>query len=100
MADTRFPTALRARKAQPYLVPDAIDHELVSKLQRITAAAERGAVVGIIFGIVLKGRQYQVDSAGSLERDPTLARGICAAIDDELRYQIQDAADSAATIDL
>ena len=50
-------------------------------------------VVGVAFGAMLRQRRYLVNCAGEACRDPTTARGILAALDDELSQMVQGAAD-------
>jgi len=57
-----------------------------------------GNVVGLAFGIALRGRKYFVNVAGILAKDPTYARGIVAALDDELARMVQGKADSDTTV--
>lgn len=80
------------------LVRDVISRDLREAGQQIQAAIEAGEISGLVFGASLKGRRYIVNVAGTLARDPTLARGVTAAIDDELSRMVQDRVDSNTTM--
>jgi hypothetical protein len=80
------------------LIRDHISHDTVEALETLTEAARQGQVVGIVYGVVLKGRKFFVDTAGSLTRDVTFARGVVAAIDDELCDILHGRADAGPTI--
>lgn len=70
----------------PYtLIPDAVSHETVEALEQLTAQARAGEIIGFGFVALLKRRRYIANTAGELRADPTLARGMCLALDDELR---------------
>lgn len=79
------------------LVRDTISRDVVEALETLAEGARSGAITGAIFGIIVKGRSYHVNVAGSLVSDPTLARGICAALDDELMQLVQSSAGPQAT---
>lgn len=82
----------------PQLVRDHISRDLVEAIGQLHGGAQDGVIVGIIFGIAMKGRKYHVNVAGTLAKDPTLARGLCAALDDELSAMVQGNADAATTL--
>ncbi len=82
----------------PTLTKDNISRDLVDAGRQINEAIQSGNVSGMIFGCHLKGRRYIVNVAGSLARDPTLARGIAAALDDELARMVQGKMDSETTL--
>lgn len=81
-----------------HLARDTISTELASAIDQISEAVRQGHVVGAIFGLHLKGRRYMVNVAGTLARDPTLGRGINAALDDELARLVQGSTDSDTTL--
>lgn len=80
------------------LARDTISRDLSEAGHQINEAIQAGHVAGIVFGMALKGRRYIVNVAGSLVRDPTLARGITAALDDELARLVQGKVDSDTTL--
>lgn len=82
----------------PQLVRDHISRDVVQALEQLLDGAQQGLVTGMVFGVALKGRKYHVNVAGSLARDPTFARGVVAAIDDELMSMVQGRANSDTTI--
>lgn len=83
----------------PYsLVRDQVSRDLKEAAAQIQEAVDSGLMSGLVFGASLKGRRYIVNVAGTLARDPTLARGVAAAIDDELARMVQGRVDSDTTI--
>lgn len=81
------------------LVRDFISDETAEAFEQIARAARNGDIIGGVFGLHLRGgRRYLVNSAGSLSRDPTLARGIIAALDDELARKVQSNVDTQTTL--
>jgi hypothetical protein len=80
------------------LVRDHISRDLAEAFKQMADGVESGTITGAIFGLALRGRKYHVNVAGSLARDPTLARGVCAALDDELMGMVQGKASSDTTI--
>ena len=71
------------------LLRDSISHDTVQCLTELLSLAKDGEVTGLAFAATLKGRSYIVNTAGYAHKNPTFARGIVCAIDDELRDRIQ-----------
>lgn len=69
--------------------------ETVHKLQRLLAGALTGDVIGMAFCALRPGGNYFVDMVGQAKRNPTLTRGMVAAMDDELRTIIHAKAEGA-----
>lgn len=69
------------------LVPDDFSPDTVAALSELLAQAKAGKVIGLGFIAMLKRRQYIVNVAGELRRNPTLARGMVASLDDYLAEQ-------------
>lgn len=69
------------------LVPDDISPDIVVALDELLEAAKAGEVIGLGFIAVYKRREYVVNVAGELRRNPTLARGMVASLDDYLAAQ-------------
>lgn len=80
------------------LVRDHVSRDTVECLEQLLEAARAGHVVGLVFGAMLKRKRYMVNIAGEAFRDPTYARGVTGAIDDELRQIIQTKADADTTL--
>jgi hypothetical protein len=74
-------------------VPAFVCADTVRAFEQLLSAAKAGHIVGAVFGVQLQRKHYLVDSCGELARDPTLARGIVASIDDELRVKVQQQTD-------
>lgn len=70
------------------LVPDDVSHDTIEATRYLANAAQRGEVIGIAFAVALKGRKFWVNSAGECYRNPTFARGMVAALDDELSDRV------------
>lgn len=82
----------------PHVVRDHVSGSLVALLEQVLDQARMGAVTGAVIGLSLKGRRYHVNVAGALVRDPTFARGIVAALDDELAAIVHGRSQSDTTI--
>lgn len=71
------------------LVPDTVSNDTVECLQALLDHAKKGEVIGIAFAAVLKRRAFITNSAGECFRSPTFARGMVAALDDQLATRIR-----------
>jgi len=80
------------------LIHDNISRDTVEALETLLEGAKAGHIKGIIFGAMLPRRRYMVNIAGDATRDPTFARGIIGAMEDELREIIQGRAQGDTTI--
>ncbi len=86
------------RMASGYtLIEAGVSNDTVEAVKELLTMAEAGVLQGIAFGGMLKGRKYLVDCAGTACTDPTLARGIVAALDDELHRMVQQRIDRNTT---
>ncbi len=68
----------------PTLIADNVSHETVECLRALLRQARSGELIGIAFGAMLRRNNYIVNTAGEAYRNPTFARGVVAALDDEL----------------
>lgn len=73
-------------KAPFTLVPDTISHDTKVCLEQLNDQADE--VIGIAYAVMFKGRNFIVNTAGEMHRNPTFARGAVAALDDELRRMV------------
>lgn len=69
------------------LIPDEVPPDVVDALSQLLDKAKEGEIVGIGFVAVYKRHEYIVNVAGELRRNPTLARGMVASLDDYLSEQ-------------
>lgn len=70
---------------QPFtLIPDTVSTDTVECLKLLLNRARRGEVIGLAYCAVLKQRSYIVNTAGVAYQSPTFARGMVAALDDQL----------------
>jgi hypothetical protein len=69
----------------PSSPPDADTIECLDLLLR---RARRGEVIGVAYAALLKRRAYSVDIAGQVRMNPTFARGMVAALDDQIADRI------------
>jgi hypothetical protein len=67
-------------KAPLVLIPDTVSNETVRCLETLLYQAKKGAIVGIAFTAIVKGRGYIANSAGEAYRDPTFSIGMCASL--------------------
>jgi len=66
------------------LISDTVSTDTVECLQLLLRRARKGEVIGLAFCAMLKQRAYIVNTAGVAHDSPTFARGMVAALDDEL----------------
>jgi hypothetical protein len=71
------------------LVPDNVSHDTVECLRQLLAQARKGEVVGLAYVGMLRQRAFIVDTAGIAHQNPTFARGMVAALDDELSARVR-----------
>lgn len=77
------------RRAPFFFVPDTVSHDTVEALETLLDHARRGEVIGIAYAVMLRRRGYIANSAGEAYRNPTFARGMVAALDDQLAGRIR-----------
>jgi hypothetical protein len=74
----------------PYvLVPDTVSSDTVKCLETLLRHAREGEIIGIAYACMLRRRGYIANSAGEARRSPTFARGMVAALDDQLAQRIR-----------
>lgn len=72
-----------------FLIPDTLSNDTITCLETLLSHARRGEVIGIAFAAMLKKRTYITNTAGECHRNPTFARGMVAALDDQLSGRIR-----------
>jgi hypothetical protein len=83
----------------PHLVKNPNpDPDLEQSITQLLEGVQTGVVNGVVFGAVIKGKKYYVNVLGTMAKDPTYARGVLAALDDELRAMVQKKADFDTTL--
>lgn len=58
------------------LIPDTVSNETIKCLETLLYQAKKGAVIGVAFTAIVKGRGYIANSAGEAFRDPTFSIGM------------------------
>jgi hypothetical protein len=71
------------------LVPDTVSTDTVECLELLLKRARRGEVIGLAYAAMLKRRAYIVNTAGAAHDSPTFARGMLAALDDQLGGRVR-----------
>lgn len=71
------------------LLRDAVSRDTIEALEQLLTAAKSGEIAGMAFAISLRGRRFLTNTTGACYRDPTLTRGMIAALDDELSNMVQ-----------
>lgn len=74
------------------LVPDTISTDTVECLEQLLDGARRGQIIGMAYAVMLKKREYIVNTAGEAHRNPTFARGMVCALNDDLGTKVRGAA--------
>jgi hypothetical protein len=80
------------------IIHEHLSTDTVETFEQLLAAAKAAQINGGVLGLTMKGRRIFVHSFGILARDPILARGIVATLDDELSAMVQSRTDSRTTI--
>jgi hypothetical protein len=71
------------------LIPDSVSTDTVECLELLLRRARKGEVIGLAYAAMLKKRAFIVNTAGTAHESPTFARGMIAALDDELGNRIR-----------
>lgn len=71
------------------LIPDSLSANTIECLEALLDQARLGEVTGIAFAVTLKRQKFIVNSAGEARRNPTFARGMVAALDDDLSARVR-----------
>jgi hypothetical protein len=71
------------------LVQTEVSTDTVHCLERLLADARAGKVVGIVYGVIFKRRNFSVNACGEAHRSPVFARGVLATLDDELSQRVR-----------
>lgn len=71
------------------LIPDTLSNDTIECLETLLDFARKGDIVGIAFAAALKKRAYITNTAGECYRNPTFARGMVAALDDQLSGRVR-----------
>lgn len=71
------------------LVEQPLSHDVVQALEHLLEAARKRKVIGLAYVAMCKNRSYYTNTAGEANRNPTFARGMVAALDDELSQRVR-----------
>ncbi len=71
------------------LIPDNVSTDTVECLRLLLQRAKSGEVIGLAYCAMLKQRAYIVNTAGVAHESPTFARGMVAALDDQLSESVR-----------
>ncbi len=82
---------MSTRKTGPHgLVREFISKETIQCAQHLHDGSEAGVVIGAVIGYLYTRRRYGIAICGEAQADPTWARGVLGAIEDELRDMIHE----------
>lgn len=82
----------------PYqLIREQISLDTVEALEQMLESAKSGDVIGIAYALILRRQRFMVDCAGEGCKNPTLARGAVATLDDHLSDLIRGRTDRNTT---
>lgn len=71
------------------ITPDSISHDTVECLEQLLEQAKAGTAIGIAYVVMYRRRRYAADTAGEAFRNPTFARGMVRALDDQLSERVK-----------
>lgn len=66
-----------------------VSHDTIQCLEALLEKAKAGEIIGLAYAAMHKKRRYTVHSCGEAHRNPTFARGMVAALDDELSSRVR-----------
>lgn len=72
------------------LIADTISTDTIKCLELLLERARTGEVIGLAFCAMLKQRAFIVNTAGAAHESPTFARGMVAALDDDLGRRMRE----------
>lgn len=78
-----------SRRPPFQLVPDTMSQDTVEALGELLTQAETGDVIGVAFVAMYRQRRFITNTAGECRRNPVFARGMIAALDDQLADRIR-----------
>src|SRR4051812_2569421 len=96
--DEKLMDRRRSVAASYTLIQDQVSKEVLAGLEELMPLALDGTLTGFVFGGILRGRKFFVSCTGSAFADPTLARGVTLAIDDELQTMVHSRVDRTTTM--
>lgn len=67
-----------------------VSRDTIACLRELLKRAENGEVIGVAYAAMYKHRKYTVNACGEADRNPTFARGMVAALGDELAQRVWD----------
>jgi hypothetical protein len=95
----KIDSSLLGKRSNVYtLIQDRCSVEVLAGLEELLPLAKDGTLTGFVFGGMIRGRKYFVSCTGTAYADPTLARGVTRAIDDELQLMVQTRIDRNTTL--
>jgi hypothetical protein len=82
----------------PQLLREVVSKDTLQCAKALVTKAEDGEVVGAVIGFIYRRQKYSVAVCGQAFDNPTWARGVTAAIDDELYTLIHERGQKDTTI--
>lgn len=71
------------------LIGDTVSHNTVEALEELLAGARDGRIIGVAFGIMLKSRDFYVNTAGEVHRNPGFGLIMARMLDDQLVARVR-----------
>jgi hypothetical protein len=72
-----------------HLIPDSLSSDTVTCLEQLLDRARKGEVIGLAFAAMLRRRDYIVNSAGEVHRNPTFGLGMVHMLNSELARRVR-----------
>jgi hypothetical protein len=66
-----------------------VSSDTIQCLEVLLEKARAGEIIGVAYAAMHKRRRYTVHTCGEAHRNPTFARGMIAALDDELGQRVR-----------
>lgn len=81
------------RKPPFVLIRSKISHDTIEALEFLLHEAQRGQVIGLAYGAIMKGRACIVDTAGEAYRNPLFALGVVCLLSDDITIRARNVED-------
>ena len=76
--------------AAPQLIRETVSGDTLQCAEALAEGVKDGQIVGAVIGFLYRRKKYSVAICGDAYHDPTFARGVIGALEDELRELIHE----------
>ena len=81
---------MASKRAALYVINPTTSDDTIQALEELLDDARRGSITGMVFAAMRPGgSDYIIGTTGEARHRPTYARGMIAAVDDDLREALK-----------